>query len=296
MLSKLPKILTILFILFVVLQISSFLFLNLFYLPAQAIDIGQTCDPTNDQCDPHLKCDPDLKLCVMVVESTRLNESKADWEIPDLQIDIPTAELTEVKQCPPPNEDKMCVPWINQYIAGIYKYAIGIVGILATVVMMMGGIMWIMAGGNATRVGEAKAWIGASLTGLVLALTSYTILYQINPKLTQFKPIEVTTVKDKCGGCPENYTCENINPTTGGNIEIKIGSSDYECISTLPGKCTFSFYATNKKTGKKTIEEPKPENLANEKKCIDKLYDYYSALLKDKYYDWNFANYEYQPE
>lgn len=82
---------------------------------------------------------------------------------------------------------------IGEYIRAIYNYAIGIVGILATVVMMIGGIVWITAGGNQTRVGEAKAWIGASLSGLVLALASYTILAAVNPNLVNFQPLPLVS-------------------------------------------------------------------------------------------------------
>jgi len=81
---------------------------------------------------------------------------------------------------------------IGEYIKAIYKYAIGIVGILAAVVLMFGGILWLTAGGNAERVGNAKSWIGASLTGLVLALASYMLLATVNPALVQFKPINPT--------------------------------------------------------------------------------------------------------
>ena len=81
---------------------------------------------------------------------------------------------------------------IAKYIRAIYKYAIGIVGILAAVVLMIGGVMWIVAGGNSTAIGEAKSWIGASLTGLVLALMSYLILATINPALVDLK---TTTIK-----------------------------------------------------------------------------------------------------
>ena len=76
---------------------------------------------------------------------------------------------------------------IGKYIRAIYNYAIGIVGILAAVVMMVGGVMWITAGGNAERVGNAKSWIGASLSGLVLALCSYIILNTVNPDLVIFQ-------------------------------------------------------------------------------------------------------------
>ena len=108
---------------------------------------------------------------------------------------------------------------IARYVRAIYKYAIGIVGILAAMVLMIGGVMWIVAGGNATAIGEAKAWIGASLTGLVIALCSYLILATVNPALVDLKTTPVTPVtptesKITTGGCcvPNN----NSNACTTG--------------------------------------------------------------------------------
>ena len=84
---------------------------------------------------------------------------------------------------------------IAEYIRVIYRYAIGIVGILAAVVLMIGGVLWIVAGGNATQIGEAKAWIGAALTGLVLALTSYLILSTVNPALVNLQITQIPGVE-----------------------------------------------------------------------------------------------------
>ncbi|MDP3900538.1 MAG: hypothetical protein Q8Q23_05685 [bacterium] len=86
--------------------------------------------------------------------------------------------------------------WIAEYVEAIYNYAIGVIGILAAVVMGIGGIVWLTAGGNAAKVSEAKKWIGAALTGLVLALTSYTMLFIINPDLTAFQSLNIDQVKN----------------------------------------------------------------------------------------------------
>jgi len=121
---------------------------------------------------------------------------------------------------------------IARYVRAIYKYAIGIVGILAAVVLMVGGVMWIVAGGNATTIGEAKAWIGASLTGLVLALLSYLILATVNPALVDLKTTGIKKVTELNTGrclteslssdpqaiyvCEDNYTeeqCMKNNPS-----------------------------------------------------------------------------------
>jgi len=149
--------------------------------------------------------------------------AEANWQIPDLQIKIPGMEDFSTPKACADDSSKTCVPWIGQYIAGIYKYAIGIVGILAALILMVGGVIWITAGGNQTRVGEAKAWIGASLTGLLLALCSYLILYQVNPKLTQETPIRVNVVSKielndvKC--------CSVKKGVVPGFTEIKDGKS-----------------------------------------------------------------------
>ncbi len=92
-------------------------------------------------------------------------------------------------------EETMDVPGdtsaIGNYIKAIYSYSIGIVGILAAVVLMIGGVTWLTAGGNANKVESAKQWIGGALTGMVLALSSYMILLQINPELVNFHVREI---------------------------------------------------------------------------------------------------------
>jgi len=85
---------------------------------------------------------------------------------------------------------------IGLYIKAIYKYAIGVVGIIAAVVLMWGGFSWLLAGGNAEKIGEAKAWIGAALTGLFLAIISFAVLATINPNLVDFKITPIQKVEN----------------------------------------------------------------------------------------------------
>ncbi|MDO9399469.1 MAG: pilin [bacterium] len=83
---------------------------------------------------------------------------------------------------------------IGNYIIVIYKYAIGIVGILAAIILMVAGVIWLTAGGNASQITDAKAWITASLTGLVIALCSYIILATVNTDLVNFGSLDVANV------------------------------------------------------------------------------------------------------
>ncbi len=133
-----------------------------------------------------------LFLCVPAYAATGdMPQIQNPFDSPKLQISLSTLGAFSAVQNCKDDDSKKCVYWIGEYIAALFKYAIGAVGILAAVVLMVGGIIWLTSGGNQTRVGEAKSWIGASLTGLIIALSSYLILYQINPELTKIKPIKV---------------------------------------------------------------------------------------------------------
>jgi len=158
--------------------------------------------------------------------------------IPDLQIKIPGLAPFTAPDCTETNGVKTCSSnWIGEYIAGIYKYAIGIVGILAAVVLMIGGVMWIVAGGSATMIGEAKAWIGASLTGLVIALCSYAILYQVNPALVGFKALTLGVVQDikpeeityTSGGGKMGTSVIPTNPTVRDKYDALLKTAGYDC-------------------------------------------------------------------
>jgi len=146
---------------------------------------------------------------VFLLSPITLVKAEANLILPDPQIEISgelTNKLTAPPECHPlKNGQTTCKNrWISDYIETIYKYLISIVGILATVIMMIGGVIWITAGGNASRIGEAKAWIGGALMGLVLALSSYTILYQINDETVKMKPITYTKIDSLVTGCCEN--------------------------------------------------------------------------------------------
>jgi hypothetical protein len=135
-------------------------------------------------------------------------------------------------------------PSIAKYIQSIYNYAIGIVGILAAVVLMFGGVRWLLAGGSPDKISDAKAWIGASITGLVLVLTSYMILNTINPDLVSFKEIAPPTVSEpdltnagKIEGCVwkiligETWDASGIRTVTEQKCEDfnLVKQNDYEC-------------------------------------------------------------------
>jgi len=196
--KKFPKIFTVIFLTLIILQTGAFVFFTLFNTPAKA---------------------------------------DAKWKNPtdSLQITIPgMARFSEPTTCPD-DPTKTCIPWIGEYIGGIYNYAIGIVGILAAVVLMFGGVIWLTAGGSPEKVKEAKSWIGASLSGLVLMLCSYMILYQINPDLVKLNPLKIKLVEKKEAtvvGCD----WQKLSYTSVGGALSQEKCSDYNLVEANDNK------------------------------------------------------------
>jgi hypothetical protein len=77
---------------------------------------------------------------------------------------------------------------MGQYIGGLYKYFVSVIGIIAALMVFYGGLRWLSAGGNASRVKEAKETIFAALIAILIAFGSYTLLYTINRKLVDINP------------------------------------------------------------------------------------------------------------
>lgn len=87
--------------------------------------------------------------------------------------------------------------YIGQYISGFYNYAMGIIGILAVIVFMIAGIIWLTSAGNPSKISQAKDLMIGSITGLILLLTSWILLNTVNPALIEFKITKIGEITEK---------------------------------------------------------------------------------------------------
>jgi len=71
---------------------------------------------------------------------------------------------------------KGSVTGLGDYIAMIFNFAVMIVGVIAVLVIILGGYLYITAAGNATQIEKAKGMIFNAIIGLVLVLLSVMIL------------------------------------------------------------------------------------------------------------------------
>ena len=117
------------------------------------------------------------------------------FTIPTFQVPIDTVKLTEAVCTSTADGTYLCqVPWIGEYITGIYNYGLSVAGILAAIMLMAGGLLWLISGGDAGKITQAKELIVGSVTGLIILAASFIILVQINPNLVKFKPLSIQNI------------------------------------------------------------------------------------------------------
>lgn len=64
---------------------------------------------------------------------------------------------------------------VRETIASIIRVAMGLLGIVAVGIILIGGFTWMTAGGNEDKVGEAKKWIFSGVIGLAIILSAYAL-------------------------------------------------------------------------------------------------------------------------
>ncbi len=71
-------------------------------------------------------------------------------------------------------------------IARIVKIILSFLGLIAVVIIIIGGFQWMTSGGNEEKIGGAKKLMGAGIVGLAIVVLAYAIttfivsaLYQV---------------------------------------------------------------------------------------------------------------------
>ncbi|MBU4314869.1 pilin [Patescibacteria group bacterium] len=96
---------------------------------------------------------------------------------------------------------------LGEYINAVYSWLLIAASFLAIVVMMIGGIEYILARGNPTKITTAKAHLRQAITGIVLLFGSYAIANIVDPHFVtfnRFQPPRIRTIVY----LDESSTCE----------------------------------------------------------------------------------------
>lgn len=116
---------------------------------------------------------------------------------------------------------------LGQYIVTIYRFGMWLAITLAIFMTMVGGFLWTIAGGNPSRVENAKSYITAALTGLIVALTSYLILQTVNPDLVIIRSLKEVQRFTNLAAAPSPTTLAGSNYGCPSGLVVK--SPDNEC-------------------------------------------------------------------
>ncbi|NQV12483.1 hypothetical protein HQ524_03900 [Candidatus Uhrbacteria bacterium] len=111
---------------------------------------------------------------------------------PELQVQIPALSFENSivvgdgkNGC---DEGYICVDTLGTYINALYKWGAGAAVIFAIVIIMIGGVEY-MIGSSAGTIENAKKHIQNSVIGLLLVFSTTAILSFVNPNITTTKPV-----------------------------------------------------------------------------------------------------------
>lgn len=115
-----------------------------------------------------------------------------------LSVPIPGVNFTDPDAILPetgPGGRQYAIPYIAQYVGGVFRYALFVIVMVALLTIMFAGILWVLAGGNAATIKKAQTMIASAIGGVFLAYASYAILTIVDPELTKLKNITVGVVE-----------------------------------------------------------------------------------------------------
>ncbi len=131
---------------------------------------------------------------------------------PNLEINIPGVVFTPAIQ----KDGKLTINWIAEYIAGIYKYLLGIAVTVAIVMIMIGGLQYVLSAGGGD-VKKAKKRINDAIIGLILLFSVYLILFAVNgPRLTAFNALTLSQIPTI--SYPEEDEPDSVNGVVSTNV------------------------------------------------------------------------------
>ena len=117
------------------------------------------------------------------------------FKLPDYTFQIPIGSLSTLKPVDCTN-GSCSIPWVSQYIIAIYNYGLATGAVIAVLMLMAAGLLWIVSGGDSGKITKAKKMIIGSVTGLLLIISLNIFISFINPDLAKLKPIVVDVIRE----------------------------------------------------------------------------------------------------
>jgi len=141
----------------------------------------------------------------------------------NLTLQVPLFGYTKAKDFP-------------EYVGKIFEYAMYAIVPLTIIMIIVGGVMWVLAHNDVQKIKKAKERITYAITGLILALLSYTILGYLG--LTTLPSLQIQTFPEVKGDfvlTPEGII--DLAP-----LDNVLAAQSSRCISSTNPTVLFTFY------------------------------------------------------
>jgi hypothetical protein len=173
-----------------------------------SLDICYPSCVTTDDCDKDLACVSGY--CGTPAAATVQGQAAAANKEPEfkpiapaLAINIPTLSFSEFAKITREG-NFYYIPFISVYLSAIFRLGMGVAAVLAVIMIMVGGFIWIAAAGDAGKIKKAQAMISSAAVGLVLTLCAFVFLQTVNPDLVNLKSLRVPIVEPEIADIAED--------------------------------------------------------------------------------------------
>ncbi len=123
-------------------------------------------------------------------------EPAVGYAVPKLQVDIPGVSFeSPVAVMLEKGGEGLSINFLGAYISGVYKYLIGFALTIAIVMIMIGGLQYVL-GASSGDVKNGKKRMTDAIEGFILLMFVYVILYTVNPETTLFKGLKLKYIKE----------------------------------------------------------------------------------------------------
>ncbi|TSA45135.1 hypothetical protein D4R51_02395 [bacterium] len=123
-----------------------------------------------------------------------------------VNVDFPCPTNPSLGACPPTAD-------IPSYLNNLYRFAVGIAGLLALGFIVAGGVYYTISSGSGDKQREARSMITSALLGVALLFGSYLILNTVNPQITKLGELKLRV--DSAPSLPSS-TAQSVGEGEGG--------------------------------------------------------------------------------
>jgi len=125
---------------------------------------------------------------------------------------------------------------LAEYIKYIYLFGLLLIGIAALGVLVYGGLMYMLSDTVVSKE-DAKKYIWAAISGLVLGLAAFLILNTINPDLTSLTPPELNDLSELKEPVEPTDCTDDANACSGCEYCDKISEEKSVCKNKCANEC-----------------------------------------------------------